>query len=425
MYSILLQVLRANWYIDPDFAQGAGFLVSQLLKGQLTLEGDSEKFKPSINKINFSSPGGSSTEKHSAVISISGPLFKHDQYCGPVGMDSIGKWIRNLDADPGISSIILKLSTPGGTVEGTAQLGEVIKSTNKPILAFIDEMACSAGYWLASQCDEIVAATTRAQVGSIGVMLSFADMKPYWEKEGVVFHEIYSSLSSDKNKDFKDLLDGKYENYRKDVLDVLANDFISAVKSSREITDESILKGRVVFADKAIDIGLVDSIGTLEDAINRSLELSENNNTNTQQSNNLNVNSNQISFEMKKFPLLQALLEMDEIETTQEGMHLSEDNLQSVEDSLSTAENAASQSTDLQASIDNLTQTVSERDQKISELETEISQLQSVAGDDPAIISSLSEKEKSDDIDPMLRELNATENTLDRISIMRKYGYGS
>jgi len=340
-------------------------------------------------------------------------------------MDTIGKWIRNLDANPQISSIILQLSTPGGTVEGTAQLGEVIKATNKPIVAFVDEMACSAGYWLASQCDVIVAATTRAQVGSIGVMLSFADLKPYWEKEGVVFHEIYSSLSSDKNKDFRDLLDGKYDNYRKDVLDPLANDFISAVKSSREITDESILKGRVVFADKAIDIGLVDSIGTLEDAITRSLELAEDDDTNNQQSNDLNANSNQISIDMKKFPLLQALLQMDEIETTQEGMHLSQDNLQVVEDSLSAAENAASQSGVLQTNVDDLTQTVSERDQRITELETQISQLQSAAADDTAIISSSSEKEKGDDLDPMLRELNATDNTLERISIMRKYGYGS
>lgn len=429
MHSILFQVLRGNWYIDPDFAKSSGFLISQMLKGQLSFSGEAEKFKPSINSYNSNAQGDSDNQKVSAIISITGPMMKHDQYCGPAGMDSIGHWIKEMDNDPSVESIILKLSTPGGTVEGTAKLGKIISETKKPVIAFIDELACSGGYWIASQCDRIIASTARARVGSIGVMLSFADMQPAWEKEGVIFHEIYSTLSSDKNKDFQEIRDGKYDNYRKEVLDPLAKDFTSLVKEKRNITDESILKGKVVFAIDAIDIGLVDAIGTLEEAIGISFDIADEQRISAIENNQLTIpyikpDSQNLS-DMKKFPLLAALLSFESLEVTKDGAHLQQDWLQIIEDAISQSDAHVDTIAERDSTIETLNDEATAREAKISELNEEIQSLRSAAGSQTATVTSNSDIESNKEVfDEMTEKLNATDDMSERIEIMREYGYG-
>ncbi|MBK7692126.1 MAG: hypothetical protein IPJ31_13815 [Bacteroidetes bacterium] len=59
-----------------------------------------------------------------AVIDIQGALMKNDQYCGPAGMESIGAWIKAADNNQNIDGIILKVDSPGGTVDGTEELGQ-------------------------------------------------------------------------------------------------------------------------------------------------------------------------------------------------------------------------------------------------------------------------------------------------------------
>ncbi len=128
---------------------------------------------------------------------------------------------------------------------------------------------------------------------------------------------------------------------------------------------------------------------------------------------------------MKKFPLLQAIIGMEDIESTTEGIHLSEEILQSVEDALSQASSNADRNTELETQLDTANNTIGERDTRITELEEEVSSLRSVAGDESSTIITKTEKEKQDDMDPLVRDLNNTEDTSERLEIMRKYGYGA
>ena len=239
MLSLLFQIFRSPWYIDAGFAANAGVLVKNMLEGKVAF--DSTQLKPEAYSTILCENSESSFNV--GVINISGVLMKEDKNCGPAGMDTIGEWVKELDNNPNVSCIILKFNTPGGTVSGTESLGKIIKNCNKPTIAFVDEMACSAGYWLASQCNHIFASTNRSEVGNIGVMINFMDVQPIWEKEGAVFHEIYSTLSSKKNKRYADLLKGNYEPIIKDVLDPLATDFINVVTSTRTITKKEALEG--------------------------------------------------------------------------------------------------------------------------------------------------------------------------------------
>ena len=94
--------------------------------------------------------------------------MKNDQYCGPAGMATIGNYIKTADKSEKIDAIILHIDSPGGTVDGTSDLAEIVKNTSKPILAFADGMMGSAAMWIGSATKEIIAANNKTQAGSIG-----------------------------------------------------------------------------------------------------------------------------------------------------------------------------------------------------------------------------------------------------------------
>ncbi len=79
-------------------------------------------------------------------------------------------------SNPNIAAIVLQIDSPGGEVSGTQQLADVIKSVQKPVVAFVDGMMASAALWIGSAADEIIASTPQDIIGSIGTMMSFGDM---------------------------------------------------------------------------------------------------------------------------------------------------------------------------------------------------------------------------------------------------------
>lgn len=325
----LAEIVNKPWYIDFDAASTYGWAINALIEGRMVFEADRKDFEPKqISQKSATGKSNNQKTRNVSVIPIQGPLMKKDQYCGPVGMDTISRYIREADSNPDIDAIILDIDSPGGTVAGTAMLGKTIANTKKPIIGYVNELAASAAYWLASQTDEIIASDDKAMVGSIGVMLSFADIQPAWELMGVKFHSIVSDLSEEKNKLFEDVKKGNYKEYKEQILNPLAQRFINTVKGGRgsKITDESIFKGRVDFADKALG-SLVDSIGSFDFAVARAIQLADTKNQNafTHQTNSLN---------MKKYPLISAAIKAENLEMSDEGSFLNEANLDALEATL-------------------------------------------------------------------------------------------
>ena len=284
MNRILIDILSSVWLLDKEQAGTYSAILYSLLKGNPYSEEDNsiarEKSRSFVlgasaegNRMNLNDdqiPQGSIV-----VIPIRSEIMKYDQPCGPRGSMSIMSDIQSADNNSNISSILLVIDSPGGQVTGTDLLVEAIKETSKPIVAFVEGVAASAAYWIASAADKIIASSTLDRIGSIGTMLFFADLKPFYEKEGVKFHEFYATASVDKNKDFNQILDGTYEPYQKNTLDKINNKFMSDVKANRSDLDESTLTGKMYFAEDAIANGLIDQIGSISDAIQTCIELSE------------------------------------------------------------------------------------------------------------------------------------------------------
>lgn len=254
-FSLTREIIAKEWAIDPIYISTIGAnLYDFLIKAQ-SYSSEFEQTQIDNFKDNI------------LIINVSGELLKNDTGSGRIGMKTIGEQIVEADADENIDAVILIIDSPGGTVDGTIDLVNTIKLFSKPIVALIDGYATSAAYWIASATDKIYAMNDFATVGSIGVMLSFADVQPYYEKLGYKFHRIYADKSQDKNRLFEEILQGNYENYIKQRLNPLADKFIADIKELRPNIQDNQLTGRTFFAKDVIG-SMVDEIGTIDDIVN-------------------------------------------------------------------------------------------------------------------------------------------------------------
>ena len=273
-YRLTSAILKSVWAIEPRAAIAHGAMLSILLnENQPVLEVEDQPQPFAVSTIGGvwneydEAPRGSV-----AVIPVIGELMKYSQFCGPVGMKTIGNRIKEADNHENIDAIVLMIDSPGGTVDGTEALANIVKETSKPIVSYIDGMMCSAALWIGTSADKVIASTPNDEIGSIGVMISFADVQPYWEKQGVKFHRIRAEQSKDKNEVFYQALEGKYDLIKKDMLNPLADAFIEAVKSNRPESTSDQHTGKVFFAKDVIG-SLIDEIGSLDHAVEVALSL--------------------------------------------------------------------------------------------------------------------------------------------------------
>lgn len=256
--------MSGYWYISPEDAQHLSPLLAGVFNANL-------EFEP---KASVEDSGLISSERSESgnigVVRICGALTKYDTLCS-YGMLTYGQIIKSLENNPSVKAIVLNIDSPGGSVDGTDELGQTIKGCSKPVVAYVSGLAASAGYWLASCCNEIICNTDIARVGSIGVMCSMRDMRESLAQSGVKVHDIYAPQSKDKNKDYIDALDGNYEGVKKS-LGVMADKFHEVVKANRPAITSEHLTGKVYFAKEVVG-SMVDSVGNFDFAIQRASAL--------------------------------------------------------------------------------------------------------------------------------------------------------
>jgi signal peptide peptidase SppA len=200
-----------------------------------------------------------------ASIPISGPLFRHagllEQVCDATSYSSVRKDLQAALDDPAVQSIVLNIDSPGGEVNGVAELADAIYAARgtKPIIAYVGGMGASAAYWLAAAADKVVASST-AQLGSIGVIATYAA-----EQGAAQSVDIVSSQSPKKKAD--PMTDAGRAQIQ-DRVDALARVFVGAVARYRGVAESKVLsdfgKGDVFVGADAVAAGLADEIGNYE-----------------------------------------------------------------------------------------------------------------------------------------------------------------
>lgn len=189
--------------------------------------------------------------------------------------EQIMQLIDVANADPNIVSILFDISTPGGMVTNTDLAAAKIKSSAKPTVGYVRDMVASAGMWIASAMNYRIASSALDRAGSIGTMARVMDMtRMYRDKLGIDVQDVYATKSTDKNgwyREFfnQDLTKEQQQQQLIEDLDFVNNHFHAAVIENLGLSSDSeVLTGKMYHAEKAIELGLLNEINSMDYAIN-------------------------------------------------------------------------------------------------------------------------------------------------------------
>lgn len=185
--------------------------------------------------------------------------------------ESIVRQFNKFRDDKSIKAIILKVNTPGGGVAASQEMYEIIRKTRdkgKPVIVSISSLGASGGYYAACG-GSIIIADPGSLVGSIGVIMNLMNFKELAEKIGVSETIIKSGELKDAGNPFRDINE-KDKEYFQDIVNDSYDQFLDVVSRERKMDKEKLKEyanGRVFTGRQAKDIGLIDSLGTFEDAV--------------------------------------------------------------------------------------------------------------------------------------------------------------
>jgi capsid assembly protease len=211
-----------------------------------------------------------------AVIRIHGALGHRisdiDKACmGAVDYLDIQSAIEKAENDQSVSSILLHISSPGGMVTGLPETAQRIADASKPTVAFTDDLAASAGYYLACSCDSIYA-THSAQVGCIGTLMTWIDVSAAYEMQGVKRELVASGKYKGMLMPGMPLTDDQRALLYSEV-NKLSDEFKAHVISNRGPIDAAHMEGQTLWGNDARTAHLVDEIGLFEDALTEAADM--------------------------------------------------------------------------------------------------------------------------------------------------------
>ncbi|MCX8194080.1 MAG: signal peptide peptidase SppA [Candidatus Pacearchaeota archaeon] len=179
--------------------------------------------------------------------------------------------IENVMKNKNIKAIIFEINSPGGSAVASSEIAEAIKKAKKEKLtvAVIREQGTSGAYWIASACDHVISHPLSI-TGSIGVLASYLEISGLLER----FNITYVNLTAGKYKDimspYRELTEEEKEMIQ-NKLNIIHKTFIKEISENRKLDEDKtkeLANGMFYLGSEAKELGLVDALGTREDAIN-------------------------------------------------------------------------------------------------------------------------------------------------------------
>jgi len=196
-----------------------------------------------------------------ALIRIEGPIIDSKE-----AVDEIKEYTK----DNSIKAIVLRIDSPGGAVAPSQEIYEEVKKAvaQKKVIVSMGSVAASGGYYIAAPATKIIA-NPGTLTGSIGVIMEIPNIEGLMSKIGIKTEVIKSGRHKDIASAFRTM--GKEErDILQGVMDNVHEQFMKAVSEGRKIRMEELRKiadGRIFTGEQAKTNGLIDDLGTLEDAI--------------------------------------------------------------------------------------------------------------------------------------------------------------
>ncbi len=221
--------------------------------------------------------GGFKAVGQVALIKIEGPLaFTSSKYSilGPLfGVEDYVELMEKAERDPAIKAVVLYVNSPGGSVAASEALYFAVKklAEKKPVVAYIADYGTSGAYMAVLPAHEIIASNS-SLTGAIGVYALVINYKGLMDKLGVEVYTFKSGKLKDVGSPFREMTEEDAKVYE-EMISEFFEIFKQRVLKHREVESEKIFSGRPYTASKALELGLIDEIGTFDDAINEARRL--------------------------------------------------------------------------------------------------------------------------------------------------------
>ena len=178
--------------------------------------------------------------------------------------------INQYQEDEGVKAIILRIDSPGGGVGPAQEIHrEILKvKSKKKVVTSMGSVAASGGYYIACASDLIIA-NPGTITGSIGVLMEFTNIEELFKKIGIKGVVLKSGEHKDIGSPFREMTPEE-KRIIQEVIDNVHRQFVQAVAEGRKMDREKVMQiadGRILTGEQAKQIGLVDQIGNLQDAI--------------------------------------------------------------------------------------------------------------------------------------------------------------
>lgn len=222
----------------------------------------------------------SELEEKVAIVAVRGPLAQRARVdlCAYVdGYDAISRRLQKALASDA-KSVLLAIDSPGGDVAGLEQavagMRAAVEAAGKPVVAYVDELAASAAYWIAACVADVIVVPPSGRVGSIGCIGAIVDETKALEKEGVkvsLVREPAGKADGHPCGPIIELAEARVGT----MVRAAAGRFYEAVGARRKIKSEAVaaLNGEVFEGSAALSKGLVDEVGGLSSAMARAQRL--------------------------------------------------------------------------------------------------------------------------------------------------------
>lgn len=215
-----------------------------------------------------------------AVVPVYGPMMQHgsvwDEFFGLASMDAIAARLAGAVADPGVQSIVLDVSSPGGEVYGSTELAGAVRAAAaaKPVVAVANSLAASAAYWAISGASEIMVSPS-AEIGSIGVYAVHEDWSAALDQEGIKVTLVSDGEGKTDGNPYEPLSEEALADLQASVTRMYGM-FVADVAKGRGVSAATV-KGKwgahLYGAKESVEMGMADKVGTLADGIERASRL--------------------------------------------------------------------------------------------------------------------------------------------------------
>lgn len=258
-------VLAGAWAIEPQWLEA----IADIAERESKYHGDPQALEAKLGRP-LGNTMKTTIRDGVATIPFEGPMFRKanlmTQFSGATSYSMLARDFTEALENPEVKAIIGYFDTPGGQVNGAAELAAMVMAARgkKPLIAYVGGSMSSAGLWIGTAFDEVVAAPT-AMIGCLGAQIGMSVREP---AAGEKTYRFVSSQTPLKNAD-PGTPEGAAE--AQQTADAIATVFIEAIAEHRNITTDDVLeswgKGAVFIAATALERGMIDRISTYESVL--------------------------------------------------------------------------------------------------------------------------------------------------------------